>query len=94
MNYSKYERETIILMNDAENTANISTYQRHWIARLLKIAEEKPNEVTIVKKEEDYLEIIVPNKYVKVRPPRFVSDEQREAASKRLAEYRLKKTKE
>lgn len=86
--YSKYERETVIIGNDAENVVNISTYQAVWRRRLLKLAEARPDDVKILKQDEDYLEVEVPKRFLKITPPRFISDEQREASRQRLLEYR------
>lgn len=90
--YNKYERETIIIGNDAEPTVNISTYQAVWIRRLLRLAERCPDDVKIIKQTDDYIEVDVPKRFLKVSPPRFVSEEQREASRKRLQEYRLRKS--
>lgn len=40
---TKYERETIILFNEAEPTANIYTYNRALQNRLAKFSRENPN---------------------------------------------------
>lgn len=40
---TKYEKETIILFNKAENTANIYTYNTALKNRLLKFSRENPN---------------------------------------------------
>ena len=90
--YNKYERETIIIGNDAEPTVNISTYQAVWIRRLLRLDERCPDDVKIIKQTDDYIEVDVPKRFLKVSPPRFVSEEQREASKKRLQEYRLRKS--
>lgn len=39
----KYERETIILFNEADNTANIYTYNTALKNRLTKFSKDNPN---------------------------------------------------
>ena len=86
--YTLYEQETIISMNNAEKTANIYTMQRHIINKLLKIAKERPDEVKIISQTEDALEVVVPKRYIRITPPRLVSDEEREIARQRFAQYK------
>ena len=83
MYYSAIERETIINMNDAEQVAYIESYQQTWIRKILRakekaIANGRPDDVVITKHTDVMIEAIVPKKYIKVSPPRFVSDERRE----------------
>ena len=40
---TKYEKETIILFNEAENTANIYTYNKALQNRLAKFSKANPN---------------------------------------------------
>ena len=93
-----YERETIINMCDAEDTAIIETYQRYWMNRILKAKEKatqngNPNDVIIVKQTEEMIEAIVPKRYVRISAPRFVSEEQRQSLSdraKKMQNMRIK----
>lgn len=50
MNLTKYERETIILFNEAEDTAEVSTYNRRLQHRLDHLAKEHPGEVKRTKR--------------------------------------------
>lgn len=86
MGYTPYERETTINMCDAEATAVVSSYQRKWINKVLKAKEKAPNEVEIIKyvpsnpdsDEPAFIEAKMPARFINIRPPRAVSDEQRE----------------
>lgn len=82
-NLTSLERETIITYNNAENTANCFTLSMPVRRRLLQLAEEYPDEVRINKQEEDMLDVDVPKSWVKIRPPRRLSDEQRAALAER-----------
>ena len=77
------ERETIITYNNAENTANCFTLRLPVRRRLLQLAEEYPDEVHINKQEEDMIDVDIPKSWVKIRPPRRLSDEQKAALAER-----------
>lgn len=54
-------------------------------SKLIRLAEKNPNEVKIIVENKDgSLFVHVPISYVKISPPRQISDEQREAASERF----------
>lgn len=54
-------------------------------SKLLRLAKEKPDEVKMVAINQDGSVFVhVPVAYIKVSPPRQVSDEQKEAASERF----------
>ena len=67
----------------------VSTDERKWINRLLKIAEEHPDEVAIINRPEENdgcLCLKCPASYLKISPPlrREMTDEQRVALSERM----------
>lgn len=67
----------------------VSTDERRWINKLLKIAKEHPNEVEIICLPEDNggcLYLKCPASYLKISPPlrRSMTEEQRIAASERM----------
>lgn len=91
---SLYEKETIINFNDGEKSASYFTLNDAKKRMLLKLKEERPNEVTIKEMPGGGLEAVFPKDWVKVRPPRIMTDEQREKAverGKKLAEMRKNK---
>lgn len=54
-------------------------------SKLLKLSQDYPDEVKIIAVNDDgSLFAHIPVKYVKISPPRKVSEEQREAASERF----------
>ena len=54
-------------------------------SKLLKLGKEHPNDVKVISENEDgSIFVHIPVNYVKISPPRKVSDEQKEAASKRF----------
>lgn len=88
------ERETIINFNDGEKTASYYTLNDSKKRMLMKLKDERPNEVVIKEMPGGGLEAVFPKDWVKVRPPRIMTDEQREKAverGKKLAEMRKNK---
>lgn len=54
-------------------------------SKLIKFEKEHPNDVKVIAKNEDgSIFAHIPINYVKISPPRKVSEEQKEAASKRF----------
>lgn len=88
MGLSKYEKETVINFNDAEKIVYLSTSQDYMKRRIKKLAEEHPNEVKIMSEDQYTVIAELPKKYVRVSPPRFISEEQRIASAERLKKYR------
>ena len=69
-------------------TAYFSSDERRWINKIHKLKLQRPNEVEILKEPEDNDGCIyckLPIRYLKLQPKREVSEEQRQAAGKRLA---------
>lgn len=83
------ERETLINYNETEKTASIYTCNKGLQNKLRRLAEERPEECVIVEEFpiDKAVEFSVPKKWVKVSPPRFVSDAQKAAARERLNAY-------
>jgi len=87
MGLLKCEKETVILLNDAEKTASISTSQDWMKRRIKKLAQEDEN-IKITKEDKYTLFAEVPKKYVRISIPRKLTDEQKIAAAERLKKYR------
>ena len=84
---TKYEQETILNYNEAENMASVYTHNVALMNKLTKLMEEYP-EVKLVRQAYDMLEVEVPKKWIKVSPPKRVSEETKQKMAQRLAEYR------
>lgn len=98
MRLTNEERETVIVFNEAEKMAHIETCNSRWKAEIYKIKEEHPGKIKIVKEEDEdgFLSVDLPKRYVKLRGPRLLSDEQKERLSERgraLAAMRKESTK-
>lgn len=89
MSISRLEQETIINYNEEEKTATVYTFNRGLKAKLAKLAAERPEDCVL---SEDYANgsqtYTVPKRWIKVSPPRKVSEEQKKAAAERMAAWR------
>lgn len=82
MNLSRYEQETIINFNEEESTASVYTHNRTLRRKLDKLAADRPNDCKLYRVSHDgqaAAEFYVPKWWIKVSPPRTVSDAQRAA---------------
>ena len=78
-----YEKETVINFNNAEQNASCYTLNTPKRQMLLNLAEEYPDDVKIISKRDDMVEVTFPKKWVKIRPPRKLTEEQRVNAAER-----------
>jgi len=82
---SKYEKETIIYFNDAEDEAIIYTCNNSLKNKLDKFCE-KSSEIIVIKEDEFSKEYKIPKKWIKVKMPRQLSEKQRTELIKRAKE--------
>ena len=75
---SASERETIILFNEAEATAEIDTHNAAMKRRLEAVRRGHPEDMTIVHRDGYADTYIFPKKWIKIIPPRRASEKQRE----------------
>lgn len=78
-----YEQETYINYNMEEKTATCSTFDRHLIARLDAMCGQSQDIRCVKRTDEGYAEYELPKKWVKIRMPRILSDEERAAMVER-----------
>ena len=86
MKLSRLETETIITYNVEDSMANIYTVNKTDMKKIQKMIDAGES-VNIIRQTEDILEVEVPKKWVKIRPPRKMSEEAKVAAGKRMKEY-------
>ena len=75
---SAVERETVILFNEAEPTAEIETYNAAIKRRLEAVRRGYPEEITLVRSDGYANNYIFPKKWIKIIPPRGATEKQRE----------------
>lgn len=83
MSLSKYETETVIQFNDERDTANVYTCHKRIMTAIEKRGIQPECEYKncgrVVAKSYE-----VPKNWIKINPPRRVSEEQRQKLSQRM----------
>ena len=85
-------RENVIEWLRDEETATVTFTQGRMKKRIMKLAEERPDEVFVTAINADgSMCARIPTKWIKIGPPRSVSEEQVEAARERILAYHANK---
>lgn len=91
---SSHEKETIILFNESPDNAEIFTYNGALQRQLDQLCNERSEiECTEVMEDFDLLakRYSFPKKWVKIRPPRILTDRQKESFRENIAKARERK---
>ena len=83
--------ETIVYYTIEDTFARISTNEIKWRNWAHKMTEEHPQEVRIQSESGNYIVVQFPKRYLKLSPPRQMSEEQRQKAAERLSACRQNK---
>lgn len=84
LSLTKYEQETIINYNQEEKTASVYTCDMALIRRLDKLCQNY-TEITVSKGGIQSKEYTFPKRWIKIRAPRQLSDEQRGKLAERAS---------
>ena len=72
-----------------QKTMTVSFCSQKWITKIKKLSQSNPDDVEIIAENKDgSICARLPIKYLKISPPRKVSDEQRQKASERFKKLR------
>lgn len=85
--YTKYEQETIFNYNQEEKTASCYTCDPALIRKLDRLCENG-EAITVSREGDGWKEYQFPRSWIKVRPPRQLSDEQRQKLAERMKSMR------
>ena len=93
MNLSLYEQETIVNFNEEEATASVYTHNRALIRKLDKFAQERPGDCHRQKTSHEgkAVDFTVPKSWVKISPPRRLTEDQKERLRKASTSTRFTK---
>lgn len=87
MNLTGYEKETIILFNEAELTATVFTYNGRLKRRLAELCKKFPNEFSLEKDDGNgAVTYRCPKKRIQISNPRNTSELISETPSDELSE--------
>ena len=81
---TKYEMETIVNYNAAEQTATVYTRDKAVMRKLDRLVEAYPESYRLVEQTDIDKTYSMPKSYVNYRKPRMLSDKQREQARQRM----------
>lgn len=82
-------KENAIEFYKGDKRATVSFSQGKYISRIKKLKEKYPDEVEIVAENPDgSLYAHIPTKWVKINPPKEISEEQKQAMIENLAKCR------
>lgn len=81
---TKYEMETIVNYNAAEQTATVYTRDKSVMRKLDGLVEAYPESYRLVDQTDIDKTYSMPKSYVTYRKPRMLSDKQREQARQRM----------
>lgn len=93
MNLTRAERESILTFNEQEPSASVYTHNAALIRKLDALAVSRPEECRRVRVCHDgqAAEYELPKGWIKVSPPRQLSEAQRQATQKALAAAQAKR---
>lgn len=86
-------KETCFEYLDVDDNATVGSSERRWINKIIRLHEQHPGVVKIVRMPEDndgYILAHVPKSWVKLSPPKQVNltDEQKAVRAERLRKSR------
>lgn len=88
MKLTPAERETVITFDEEQKQAVVTTFNPRFLNQLERLAGERPDDVKFVRRvvPDDCArsgEYLIPKAWVKIRPPRQLSEEQIEELKQR-----------
>lgn len=93
MKLSNQERETVIVFNEADSTAEVFTYNSRMQRTLAKLAADRPGDAQHIKTNpEGGATYRIPKGWVKIKPPRSQSEAQKAASMKAIEKARLSRS--
>ena len=80
---TNYERETILLFNEAEDNADVTTYNAALIRKLGRLAEERPQEIKLVDVNDDDggFRYVIPKTWIRINATLILSDKEKQRRS-------------
>lgn len=87
MELTRYEKETVINWNQAEEQASLFTHDAALIRKMDNLCE-KSTAVTCEKRGDGWAEYNLPKGYIRVNAPRQLSEETKAALAERMRNLR------
>ena len=98
MSLSNLEKETVVIFNEMETTAEIFTYNRRMQTRLTALCASRPDEIreTMLERDTDGIRrFVFPKRWLRVNPGSQVTEETKKKRGEigRLTLMRLRESK-
>lgn len=93
MSSDDFGNENVIEWISGDKKASLGLSQKRWVNRLKKLAEAHPESVDIYENTDGSIFAYVPLSWIKVSPPRQMTDEQKQKAGERMRKYNQDKGK-
>jgi len=84
-NLTKYEMETVVNYNAAEQRATVYTRDKSVMRRLDRLVVDYPDTYKLINQTDIDKTYFMPKTYVNYRKPRVLCDKQREQARQRMS---------
>lgn len=88
-NLTKYEMETVVNYNAAEQRATVYTRDKSVMRRLDRLVVDYPDTYKLINQTDIDKTYSMPKTYVNYRKPRVLSDKQREQARQRMSKLNV-----
>ena len=85
MRLSRYEQETIVNFNESDSAATVYTYNGAFKKKLRLLSEQFPSDAKFIREDQHGgVTYSIPKRWIKIRAPRILTEEQRTANAERL----------
>ena len=90
MKLTAEKKETIISFNEADTLADAEVFNARLMREIRKAAATYPDEITIKEGADGAYLVTFPKKWIKIRAPRILTDEEREKKAAIMNANRIK----
>lgn len=87
----RQEQETVILFNEEEKEASVYTHNKSLINKLLGLCKKYPEEYKLKTEDEHSKTFKIPKRYITIRQPRTLTQEQKEKLQENVKKARESK---
>lgn len=83
-----HNNENCIEWINGQQTVTVTFCERKYINKIYALKERCPDDIEIITNQDGSICATLPKKFIKISPPKQVSEEQRQAASERFKQMR------
>lgn len=83
-----HNNENCIEWINGQSMVTVTFCERKYINKIYALKNRCPEDINIIENKDGSICATIPKKFIKISPPKQVSDEQRQAASERFKQMR------